>query len=349
MAIMHLYLLLLNQIPATEALDRYVAFRKSGAYVSADFNMKIGGYSLKGTTGLEKTRRLIVRYSANGLNYVLSMTPERYIELDHLAKVYDEAEGAPEVGFRKSNLFFGLKTYPSWLFESDFRKAAPNGVIFQAIGKETLDGSVCDLVRSNFDVHQAKGFIEAAIDGKGRIHRANIEITNPMGRYAYEWFVPRMSVSAAAPADAFKVEIPDGYVPYKLPWKDGPVQAGSKFPLNGWVGAHGKPSNLVGRIASGGAILVFLSEDEDMNKRISPALGELRKVATVLTVSTSAKTIADLYDPTGKLLRQVVVPGTPLFVHLDKGGVVRHLWMGYDSEKESAFLSEVRNAIGSKE
>jgi hypothetical protein len=232
MAIMHLYLLLLAQGPVGQVLDRYEVFRKSQPVLISDFHLTLAGNVAKVHVVMERDSRLRAEYRGEGLDYVASFTPKGNVEMDRVARVYDESPGLPQVRIPRSHLTRVLSTFPFWMMEANLRHALPKGAVFKSMGKVTLDGAVCDRIRAEFQGAE-EGFVDAAIDGKGAVHDMNVDISNPNGRYAFHWQVTKMEMVPVAPANAIRIDIPNGFKRYNLPLNYVPHDAASIDPNTG--------------------------------------------------------------------------------------------------------------------
>jgi hypothetical protein len=347
---MHLYLLLISQGPATQALQRYEAYRRSQPVVATEFQVESEGQVLQGRVVRERDQRMFVSMKGAGIDSAVLLTPTRTLELDRTEKTYEENPPTPRAILPASRMTTVFGAFPSWILHEDFRKMLPQGAMFKDAGKVSVAGTECDKVRADV-TGQITGSIEAAIDAKGRARDVKVDLRARDGHYAFHWRISKFDMLPKAPANAFSLTIPNGYVPFALDWTYGPLEAGSIFPIAGWRSTKGGTFNLKSQLGERGTLVALLGRDSEPSTRAAAALARIRKDVPLVILTDAKKAVAgtDAFDPSGKLIERINAPATPLFVLLDKTGKITRLWMGYDAATSSAFETAVRDAFAGKD
>ncbi|HEY0867400.1 MAG TPA: hypothetical protein VGE01_08480, partial [Fimbriimonas sp.] len=153
------------------------------------------------------------------------------------------------------------------------------------------------------------------------------------------WTFTTIKPIAAIPADKLRLEVPNGYVPYRLPTLYGPLAIGQTFPFAGWTNGRQQ-------LAKGAAtVYAVLGTDCAPSTSSLAALDEIRKSGTKVLLLSDATSVAAAkgryFDPTGKSLAALSLTATPTFFRVGKDGKVSHLWMGYDPNKRKEFVRDV--------
>jgi hypothetical protein len=283
--------------------------------------------------------------------YILTITPERYREVDYASKSYEEAVSPGPVWQVESRFSNIPKTIPFWLKAGDIQSLLPKGAKAVYVGKQTVSGIACDLIRTTYKNQFGSGTMEFCIADSGLAYRYFSEFNGIEGHKAFEWvlraYKPLTTISAAR----FENRIPDGFMPYSLPDRDIPTEIGKKPNLRGWVnpltGAAWSPP-------SGRALLFVFADRSSMPcRRALKALDgwrdELKAKNVDVAVASDAAAAADsgrmLFDPDGKSLSLLDPPAAPMIYLVDKGGTLRNLWMGFGPDRAKRLHDEIIKAI----
>lgn len=334
---------------ADAAISRYAAFRKSYPRFDAEMVFQMSGVTMPLTFKLDGVTRMNARYHSAGVDYVVNITPSECIEVNYASKLYEEWTGSPTVRIPKSNITKVLISVPMWTLVPEFRRILPPGSKFAANGHKNVAGISCDLVHGEGVIQGVQFVLDAAIDSKGCIREMGLR-NSGLGGALKQWGIKSWTPVTNWTADAFRVKAPNGFVPYSLPDTDGPIEAGGRFPVTGWLDARGHSLDLRSRLGRGLGLVAILGADSEPSQEAFASLKRLRRAmpVTVLTDGKKPMAGADGYDPTGRVIDGIGVRGTPLFFILDTTGRIVHIRMGYDASKASAFESDLIASLSAK-
>jgi hypothetical protein len=156
--------------------------------------------------------------------------------------------------------------------------------------------------------------------------------------------LPKLTVQRALPKSAFELEVPNGFEPFALDYTPGGIATGKPFPMSGWR-KSGRDAAIP---KSKPQLVAVLDEESEPSARVLPFLRTLGLPLTIISNATKPSLIPDAYvDPTGQILRELDIQGTPMLYLLDSTGVIRGMWMGFDGAKSAELASEIKAVAGS--
>jgi len=335
-----------------QVLDRYVAFRKATPSLAVEFTGSQGRGSIRASLLMDHQVRLFMHCKDDsGLNYSLSSTPSKTLEVNFGDKSYDEWPGSPRVFLPSSRIVGVLGLVPTWLYTPDLRNIVPKGAKFTSAGRAPMSGVPCDLLHTHFSTQMGgSADVDLAIDDTGRVRHFGSVSTGPQGRQTFDWHILSLEPAKNLTEAKFRLDIPLGFVPYTLPELPVPLHTGSMFPMTGWRANLGGALNLSAKLGRRGGLIAILGEDSEPSIRSRASLDRLRGSVPVVVLSDGnhGLKVAEAFDPTGQNLRKIGTPATPFFVMVDGSGKIAHLWLGYDADKAAAFESDVRNSFSAK-
>lgn len=333
--------------PADQVLDRYSTFRRTCPAVALHFTVSIGKQDLPGEGVVDHRARLFMAYKTKGLDYLCTITPKTYLEVDNTQKLYEESDGVPHVMIGDSHLTSANQYFPIWYISDDLTKMVPSAAKRSLEAKETVNGASCDRVKVEIGGEQPQN-LEFSIDGKGMLRKV---VQTPLGMgagSAITWIVA--SATAMTPSDEakFGLKVPLGYVPYSVPTVHGPIEVGNAFPMSGWASNTGSALDLKKTLGPKGGLIVIEDESE-VSQRASSTLDHFKGMPMVV-LGTGTKPLGGTqgYDPKGTTLKAISAPGYPLFAMVDGSGKITKLWMGFDPDAAGTFEAEVRDAFAGK-
>lgn len=330
--------------PADLVFDRYAAFRRTCPAVALRFKVTMRGQDLPGEGVVDHRDRLFMAYKAKDLDYLCSITPKTYLEVDNTQKMYEEFDGPPHVMIADSHLTFANQYFPIWYISDDLTKMVPSKAPRVLEAKETVDGTSCDRVKVTIDGEQPEQ-LEFSIDGKGMLRRV---VRTPLGMGAagsISWTVSSATPMKSTDEAKFGLKIPLGYVPYSIPTVHGPLEVDNPFPMTGWTANAGGTLDLKKTLGPKGGLIV-IEDDSEVSRRAGSTLDHFKGMPMVV-LSAGSKRLAGTqgYDAKGSTIKAISAPGYPLFAMVDGNGKITKLWMGFDPDAAASFEAEVRDAF----
>jgi hypothetical protein len=333
-----LYCLFLVTGPADKALDRYVALRRNAPALTVAFTYR----DAKGNLLFEPRKRYRFELKGKRVDYVAVIDRGMFRDFDHLDREYDEFE-VPGPVPPPSRINEVGSVFPRWVGYDDLRSLAPPRTPFKEMGPQKVGARTGDRVKADFrDPNGGSHTVDLVIDAEGRPLRVLLAGQAFDGNYRDEWSVSAFRKHAPADPARFSLGVPDGYSPFALDGRGGPVGVGSTLPASGWKAPSGQSYDLRKALPQGG-IVAILSTEGNPSRHARESVARLRKagVKVVVLADSSARDV-DAFDPSGKVMDSLDVPALPLFYRVDRTGKVQAVWMGYDRAKAAEFERDVR-------
>lgn len=266
-----------------------------------------------------------LRFDAKGAgyDYTLSETERGYLEVERVEKVYDEHPPIGGLALYESDLAGALALAPKYLLVDSADKMMGGQ-------KATATG---DELRANFQTQDGPVELRLLVGPDGSPQR----FTSNAGGRTQSWKTVSF-VSGTGTLPEYRIEVPLGFVPHRLPPLPTPLAIGSPAPLSGWQ-RLGKPLDL--GVASPGKprLLAVLGDDCAPSRAAKPFLVELGKSMPVFLIGKG-----EITDPAGGKLKLLSPPGTPMFYLVGGDGKVKNLWFGFDAAGGRAWEKEVLEA-----
>ena len=307
---------------------------------------------VKATFVLDKNKRLIYdAVSYNGEHYILTVSSSNYREVNRTTKVYEEYPYPGQAIIYSSRISELPGTAPIWLRASTIRQMMPSETVISLAGTKVVAGSVCDDVHGEFKDRMGTATFDILVAPAGHIVSFKKIAVSPVGRSQMSWELSGYKSAANISASRFENRIPDGYMPYVLPDHYKLVPIGTKLNLNGWIEASTGRS--WSRQAGSPLLFVLAGMDSLPSKRAlaevakwKPALSQAGvQVAFASDEPLKADAKGLLYDPTQTSVRALDVPATPIYFLVDRGGVLRNLWLGFSPASAGKLKSDVLSAV----
>jgi outer membrane lipoprotein-sorting protein len=269
------------------------------------------------------------------------------LELDRNRKLYDESPDYPQLmryGSRISeapSLFF-----PDFLFTGDFSGEGVSQVAYK--GAALINGVSADEVEGQASHKKIQAFIAA--DGK----LMRYIMTRDTG-FRVQADFSNYVVNKPVPASTFSFNPPAGWAQYSVPTDEAPLGIGEPFPTAGWVNTRGAKRENLSNLASKPLLAMVAGPNCEPSAKSATFLQRMQDSGEVqvVVITNSIRGIAPVvlsgfpqyYDPTGILLKQLKVPGTPVFYLLGRNGTVKKVWYGFDPRQATSFERDVRSVL----
>lgn len=155
---------------------------------------------------------------------------------------------------------------------------------------------------------------------------------NPDG----EFIVTKWEVNSTLSESDFSVIVPDGYIMSSLPQEPMSLVAGAKVDLSK-MQDNGKK-----KLGDKWSLVLFSDPADPLSNGLRTWLNGKSLGATVLEVSLGSG--GDYTVPDNKVFWELV-SATPTCVLVDKEGIVRALWQGFDATRTSRLEAEITEAM----
>jgi len=340
-------------------LDRYATYRKANPSLGLEFDYQMNSRKLTGARAFVDSGKQ-ARLDVKGMNedYSGVMTSAGFTEVERSSGTYDVRNLVDEPVLPASRIAGATQVFPKWINVPNLRQLAPPDATVQIKGKERGLGVECDVVTATFGSPEAKGdapggVVEAAVAPDGRLARLSMTNWAPMQPRLHQSWTFRKFEAAPADERRYTLAIPDGFVPYSLDGKYGPVGVGESMPTSGWTATAGGNFDLLGKLGAKGGLIALVTPGSVPSQRARASLAKLQGAGLPVVVvsdgtSPAAAAGADAFDSTGKLVEALRLPATPTFFLVDANGKITHLWMGYDATKATEFEKDVQEQFATR-
>ena len=308
---------------APDPVARLDAYLRGHPTFVAAFEASVGGKPAgKGVLRVARPRKLRLDVKGDGFDYSVSSTEGAYMEVERVEKTYDER---PAIGgFR----IYDPRLSPASSLLPSFLLAGSTAAIFGGQKPSVTPVGTGDELRATITTPQGPLELKLLVDAAGKPTRFS---SGPRS-----WRVTAFGAGTADEA-VYRLEAPLGYVPFALPELPTPLAIGEAAPLVGWrKGGRAVDLNEPQR---GRPRLLAVLDAETPSRSARPFLLELGRTLPVLLVEKGG-----VEDPTGRLMKRLSPPGTPMFYLVGPDGTVEKLWFGFDPAKGKAWVAEVRAA-----
>jgi len=350
---MILFANLLMPLPAHNADDvlrRLAAFTSKAQSLSVDCKLSSTAANVPGVANLILVRPNQLRYSMKWqhIDYRFTANPSGSMDFEANSKRYDMQNGWSGLAVPRTEmaaLSGASLTFPFFLIDPSMKKYVAGITL---AGQSTIDGVTTDEVDGQVKSLKLKVFI----DSEGKPVRywyggQGVAVQSDFSNYR---------LNQQYPAETFSVNPPSGFRELTLPIENRPVGVGQKFQVDGWTSSAGRLSD---QFSKKDTLVVVTDEGCEPSERSLSTLQNLQSAGEVNVVSitlspkgvepTGFEKFPTYYDPSGALIKQLQVPGTPLFYLVNKSGQIVKVWFGFDSDNGSTFEKNVDAALKGKE
>ena len=276
-------------------------------------------------------------------DYVMVQNKAQSVEIERLSQRYDRhPASAMAYGWLlgNSHIFsYAPLTSPSVLF-ANYEKLFTKPTRTKSSRGDRLEWTVVS--------EQGEGHFAADIDGDGRI----LFFSEAIGGRVREWTFSYLPTPSSFPDSKLELIVPDGFAPQTLPDAGIPLEADSKFPVEGWVDAKSGAAVSIKARLGGKTGIVAVLDDGDISRAVVPSLKRLfdQKIPIIIVGAKGSRTGPGwLSDPRGTLLEKLNPPATPMFYFVEPNGNLKVMMLGFDRKNASAFESEALRHISEKE
>jgi hypothetical protein len=342
-----LLLALLAQPDLSEtAFDHYRDFMKSAPAIEARFTVRqASGPAANATMLLQRGSKVRLDSKWRDSDYSFVTTKGGLMrELERSSRMYDEMEVNAPYAFPASEISSTPEfVLPFFIGSTDLRDVFGPNSKKTPLGPSTIDGNQVHGVRFEVMTQLGMEYGEFALKEDGTLVEARRYSRSADNRDKGRiWRFDSIKSIPSIPAERMELDIPNGYVPYRLPDVPGPLAIGQPFPFAGWTGGPA--------LKKGSRTLyALIGEDCPPGEASLPALKDLGaaglKVVVLSEAANAASAKGRYYDPSGKSLDALMAPATPVYYLVGSDGKVQRLWMGYDPAKRKAWVSEIKAAL----
>lgn len=328
---MPLGLLLMLQTDPAAVLDRMRATLAKP--LTAEFTVVRKDVPGQGSGKITVERPCRMRYVVKWGPYDFESTwsEDRTLELTRAGKTFYES-GPYERLYQPQSAFSTLPdvAFPLILLIGDPRQMLPEGKLTY-VASEKVGGAICDHVK-------ASGY-DAWVSSEGKLLKFRYDAPIDGGTVSVTYQFTNFKTIAPQSKSFYEPGVPAGFRPYGLPRDPYPLQPGYPFPDRDWSASvfdGDKP-----------LLAVVVSGDCEVSARAARALATLQRDVPVKLFSDDGapgalRAFPVIKDRSGRTLSRFFTPGTPLFVLVGKDRRIRHLWYGFESEREDEFIRDVR-------
>lgn len=295
-----------------------------------------------GTMTVQRPNRMLFRIQWLGDDYQVAWSENRTVETVRNLKTYFESGPYGRLYQPESHLTDVAKFgFPIGLLAADLRTIYP-GTGLKLVGQESVQGVSCDHVKGG----SGAGF-DVWVAPDGRPLRFRFDDQDAVGNVSVKYEFSKWTNAANVPLSAFEPAVPSGFRPHALPRDPRPIGPESMFPVDGWVGADGKPATLK---FSKPTLIVVTAPDCEATTRASGALRELESSMDIWAFSDTGRVPPALTrypgfrDRNQRTMPRMAAPGTPLFVLVGTDGMVRKTWFGFSRSQSANFVREFKAA-----
>jgi len=317
------------------------------------------GDHAEGTLYESRPSKIAYKNSSPTETYQFSRTPEGVIETCSATKVYDEYNSRGNIATPQSEITISdwRLAMPIPLFFNKLSEYFPPDTKIASVGEATINGVVTDAISMKIEHAHWKYTAFLNVDRTGRLLRyvtqdpknPKIFVNVDVSDYQYKPLGP----------ESFKLAIlPKGYTLLELPEVPQPLMWDHKLPSSNVIDGSGSQHSLAALVGNN-SLLAVVDAAWASSAIGKKALQDVQKVLTdqkagkvVLLSSDPGKPktkVAGLnYDPSGKALDTLCIPGSPSFFLINKKGLIERIWCGY-SPADRTFLPELKTAITNPE
>lgn len=343
---------------ASGPLPKVKAFLNS-KQLEATYSVAVSGKAF-GTASLKIRRStdLLFTMKAGEEDYALVITPRQVRELERSSKHYHEfrpigrllippSEISPTQGFMIAD----------WVLLGDIASMLPPGFKTASKGKAKVGNRDVEHTQITYDSPMASGSLDLMTDAEGRPWEARWRTMTPTGVMDYKYTFTSWSNAPKFTDATFRLDIPVGFVPAFVKDPSDPATVDEYFPATTWKTASGTADPL--KLAAGSAFLLILGAEQcDITPRAKGLFGKMAQTAQAAKVKVFYGTlraklnspalvpgVPHLRDESGSAAKALRIQATPMVFLVDKSGVLRRAWMGYDAKKDAVVLKELAQGI----
>jgi hypothetical protein len=234
-----------------------------------------------------------------------------------------------------------VHTVPHALIRGNSKDLFPPSVKPKFTGKETLGGVSTDVLSAHMKGNAGEFDMKYWIDSSGRILKTYLKSNGIQGSFTLEQRLSKYVVYQTFPASTFSTQLPLGYSPFELERLPEPNYSGEPMPAVTLRSVSGQVGTLKSIAGGKNLLLVVCDPGFHANSELIRAMPTVAKrvpdskviYATDRRDAASAKSLnaGDVYfDPTGKELAKLALPGTPTVYLIDKKGILIQMFVGFD-------------------
>lgn len=345
----------------TSALKRMEAF--FATHPSFEAKLKFStwkGDHAEGTLLESRPSRVGYKITFPNNTYQFLRTPAGGIETVSGAKVYAEYLSNDKIAFPRTEVTLSewRLAMPVPLFYNDLNEYFPPDTKISSVAGPKIGGVPTDTVTMKINRKNWKYTGVLSIDPSGRLVRYVTQ--DPLNAKAFVAVDVTDYSFKPIPPENFKLAIlPKGYTLLELPDVPEPLGLDQKLPSGKVVNSSSGEQNGLASLVGSNALLAVVDPVWLASKNGKRALSDIQKVLTeekagkITLLSAdpgkpSAKISGLNYDPSGKILNLLELPGAPTFFLIGKKGLIERTWCGY-SPSNRQFLPELKAAIAHPE
>lgn len=340
-----LTLLILGQAPSSESiLRRYDQFLAKADTLSMVVKSKLNGKDLgTATMIIDKPNRLSIRikFGVHQASFVLN--EHEGLEVNRAASVYSDHRSVGQVYLPEFNLIPAIRyTIPFSAIRGNTQGMLPSGVKPTVTTKVVVNGVVTDQLSARQKDQMSDMEVKVWIDSAGRLVKFFSRVMTMQGPIQVEQDITSYVVNSKLSDSIFSTKRPLGFSPYELPHADYALPQGEAVPNVQLKAADSGKAESLKNLIAGKNCLVLVADPDFANN--SALLKSIREVSMkipdfkLVVLSNrrdpgSAKRIgvsSAFYDPTGKELLKLAIPGAPTMLLIDKKGILTQAFMGFD-------------------
>ncbi|MBC8065808.1 MAG: DUF2092 domain-containing protein [Chlorobia bacterium] len=342
-------LLILGQVPSSESiLKRYDQFLARANSLSMVVKSKFNGREM-GTAKLVIARpnrmSITVKFGIHEASFVLNQ--EEGLEIDRPNSMYSEHPAFGQLYLPDFNLIPMIRhAVPTSAIRGTSMGMIPPTSKPTVATKVVVNGVVTDQISLKQKDQMSDLDIKIWIDATGRMVKFYSRVASMQGTVQVEQDISAYVVNPKVPDAVFNTRRPLGFSPYELARADYALPQGEAVPNVQLKAADsGKAESLKNLIAGKNSLVLIADPDFPGNSALFKALREVSmKIPDFKLVVLSnrrdpgsAKRIGvsnAFYDPTGKELLKLAIPGAPTMLLINKKGVLAQAFFGFDGQWE---------------
>ncbi|HJP83901.1 MAG TPA: DUF2092 domain-containing protein [Fimbriimonadaceae bacterium] len=339
-----LTLLLLGQTGSADAvLRRFDQFMAKAPAFSVSVSSSVNGHHLAETVfRIQRPKRMSIVAKFAHTEGVFNLNESEGIEVFRSATLYALH---PAVGklymppFKMLNPL--IHTVPTALYQGNSKTLFASGLRPKYAGKATINGVQTDVLSGYMKGDNSELNMKFWIDPSGKILKTYLKSVSMQGTFILEQSLSKYVLNPTFSSATFSTQLPLGYSPFALARFPDVNPSGEPMPTVTLRSVSGRVGTLKSIAEGKNLLLVVCNPGFHANSELIRAMPTVAKrvpdskvvYATDRRDAASAKSLnaGDVYfDPTGKELTKLALPGTPTVYLIDKKGNLIQMFVGFD-------------------
>lgn len=344
-----LTLLILGQAPTVDAvLKRLDQYLSKADTLSVTAKCKFNGTSMSVSTfRVDRPNRMNITAKFNGQEANFILSEHGGLEIDRANQFYAEHPNFGQIYLPSFKVNGGLAyVVPVTLIRGNTKGLFAPELKPAVTPKVVVNGVTTDLVHGAVKSQMMDVEVKAWVDAEGRLIKFYSKQVSPQGSRVMDMDMSGYVINQKIPDSVFSIKLPLGYAPYELSRADTGIPPGQPIPNIQIKAADGGKTESLKDLMSGKNTLLVVADPDfhanaDLFQSIKGIASKIPDFKLVVISNrrdvASAKRIGSpgvYYDPTGRELEKLYMPGAPAMYLIDKKGMLAQMFFGFDGAWE---------------